>query len=104
MPPDPASLRVGSPDQWRRVCWTFRKPSDYMLKKLIFPRISVRIAVFKIVVSPMQVKERLIIKEIQDLPPEDVMNVYELVLDLKKQKSVPQTGTPSPLDRLQGTS
>ena len=31
----------------------------------------------------MQVKERLI-KEIQDMPPEDVMNVYELVLDLKK--------------------
>jgi hypothetical protein len=39
----------------------------------------------------MQVKERLI-KEIQDLPPEDVMNVYELVLDLKKQKSVSSTG------------
>lgn len=39
----------------------------------------------------MQVKERLI-KEIQDLPPEDVMNVYEMVLDLKKQKSVPSTG------------
>jgi len=36
----------------------------------------------------MQVKERLI-KEIQDMPPEDVMNVYELVLDLKKQKRVP---------------
>jgi hypothetical protein len=36
----------------------------------------------------MQVKERLI-KEIRDLPPEDVMNVYELVLDLKKQKSAP---------------
>lgn len=35
----------------------------------------------------MQVKERLI-KEIQELPPEDVMNVYELVLDLKKQKGV----------------
>ncbi len=39
----------------------------------------------------MQVKERLI-KEIQDLPPEDVMNVYEMVLDLKNQKSVPSTG------------
>jgi hypothetical protein len=39
----------------------------------------------------MQVKERLI-KEIQDLPPEDVMNVYEMVLDLKKQKNVPSTG------------
>ena len=36
----------------------------------------------------MQVKEKLI-KEIQDLPPEDVMNVYELVLDLKKQKRTP---------------
>jgi hypothetical protein len=36
----------------------------------------------------MQVKEKLI-KEIQDLPPEDVMNVYELVLDLKKQKRAP---------------
>ncbi len=34
----------------------------------------------------MQVKERLI-KEIQDLPPEDIMNVYEMVLDLKEQKS-----------------
>jgi hypothetical protein len=39
----------------------------------------------------MQVKERLI-KEIQDLPPEDVMNVYEMVLDLKKQKTVPPIG------------
>jgi len=39
----------------------------------------------------MQVKERLI-KEIQDLPPEDVMNVYELVLDLKKQKNAPSRG------------
>ena len=36
-------------------------------------------------------KERLI-KEIQDLPPEDVMNVYELVLDLKKQKAAPSKG------------
>ena len=34
----------------------------------------------------MQVKERLI-KEIQDLPPEDLMDVYEMVLDLKEQKS-----------------
>ncbi len=34
----------------------------------------------------MQVKERLI-KEIQNLPPEDLMNVYEMVLDLKEQKS-----------------
>jgi hypothetical protein len=32
------------------------------------------------------VKERLI-KEIQDLPPEDIMNVYKMVLDLKEQKS-----------------
>jgi len=39
----------------------------------------------------MQVKERLI-KEIQNLPPEDVMNVYELVLDLKKQKAAPSKG------------
>ena len=30
----------------------------------------------------MQVKERLI-KEIQDLPPQDLMDVYEMVLDLK---------------------
>ncbi len=34
----------------------------------------------------MQVKKRLI-KEIQDLPPEDLMDVYEMVLDLKEQKS-----------------
>jgi hypothetical protein len=34
----------------------------------------------------MQVKERLI-KEIQDLPPEDLMDVYEMVLDIKEQKS-----------------
>ena len=33
----------------------------------------------------MQVKERLI-KEIQDLPPEDIMNVYEMVLELKEYK------------------
>jgi hypothetical protein len=33
----------------------------------------------------MRVKDRLI-KEIEDLPPKDVMNVYELVLELKKQK------------------
>lgn len=39
----------------------------------------------------MQVKKRLI-KEIQGMPPEDVMNVYELVLDLKKQKSTPSKG------------
>jgi len=26
------------------------------------------------------------------MPPEDVMNVYELVLDLKKQKSAPSKG------------
>jgi len=39
----------------------------------------------------MQVKERLI-KEIKDLPPEDVMNVYEMVLDLKRQKTVPPIG------------
>jgi hypothetical protein len=40
----------------------------------------------------MQVKERLI-KEIQDLPPEDVMNVYEMVLDLKRKKTVPPIGS-----------
>ncbi len=34
----------------------------------------------------MQVKERLI-NEIQELPPEDLMNVYEMVLDLKERKS-----------------
>ena len=39
----------------------------------------------------MQVKEKLI-KEIQDLPPEDLMNVYEMVLDLKRQKTVPPIG------------
>jgi hypothetical protein len=39
----------------------------------------------------MQVKERLI-KEIKDLPPEDVMNVYEMVLDLKRQKALPPIG------------
>ena len=37
----------------------------------------------------MQVKERLI-KEIHDLPPEDLMDVYEMVLDLKEQKSIPK--------------
>ena len=36
----------------------------------------------------MHVKERLI-KEIHNLPPEDIMNVYELVLDLKKQEGHP---------------
>jgi len=35
----------------------------------------------------MQVKERLI-EEIQDLPPQDLMDVYEMVLDLKEQKSI----------------
>ena len=39
----------------------------------------------------MQVKERLM-KEIKDLPPEDVMNVYEMVLDLKRQKAVAPIG------------
>lgn len=38
----------------------------------------------------MQVKERLI-KEMQNLPPEDVLNLYEMVLDLKKQESAPTT-------------
>jgi len=37
-------------------------------------------------------KERLI-KEIQKLSPEDIMNVYELVLDLKKQNVSPSKGT-----------
>jgi len=36
----------------------------------------------------MQVKERLV-KEINELAPEDIMDVYELVLDLKKQKVPP---------------
>jgi len=40
----------------------------------------------------MHMKERLI-KEIQRLSPEDIMNVYELVLDLKKQKVSPSKGT-----------
>jgi len=35
----------------------------------------------------MQVKERLI-EEIQDLPPQDLMDVYEMVLDLKEQKTI----------------
>ncbi|RJR44003.1 MAG: hypothetical protein C4576_13870 [Desulfobacteraceae bacterium] len=39
----------------------------------------------------MEVKEKLI-KEIQGMPPEDLMSVYELVLDLKKQKSAPTVG------------
>ena len=39
----------------------------------------------------MQVKERLI-KDINELAPEDIMNVYELVLDLKKQKVPPSKG------------
>ncbi|MCJ7594087.1 MAG: hypothetical protein MUO52_04860 [Desulfobacterales bacterium] len=63
-----------------------------MLKKLIFLAISVKIAPIKTRgVSSMQVKERLI-KAIEEMPPEDVMNVYELVLDLKKQKSAPSPG------------
>ena len=62
-----------------------------MLKQLIFLKISVKIELHEIGVRPMQVKERLI-KEIQDLPPEDLMNVYEMVLDLKKQKTVPPIG------------
>ena len=40
----------------------------------------------------MQMRERLI-KEIQNLSPEDIMNVYELVLDLKKQKTAPYKGS-----------
>lgn len=39
----------------------------------------------------MQVKERLV-KEINELAPEDIMDVYELVLDLKKQKVPPSKG------------
>lgn len=35
----------------------------------------------------MQVKERLI-EEIQDLPPQDLMDVYEMVLELKEQKTI----------------
>jgi hypothetical protein len=31
-------------------------------------------------------------EETQDMPPEDVMNLYELVLDLKRQKSSPSKG------------
>ena len=37
-------------------------------------------------VKPMKLKDRLI-KEIEDLPPEDITDVYEMVLDLKKKKS-----------------
>jgi hypothetical protein len=39
----------------------------------------------------MQMKERLI-KEIQDLRPEDLMDVYEMVLDLKEQKGTSSKG------------
>lgn len=39
----------------------------------------------------MQVRERLI-KEIQDMPPEDLLNVYEHVLDLKKRKRTETIG------------
>lgn len=35
----------------------------------------------------MRVREQLI-KEIQDLPPQDLMDVYEMVLDLKEQKNI----------------
>ena len=36
----------------------------------------------------MHVKERLI-KEIQELTPEDIMYIYDLVLDLRKQREQP---------------
>ncbi len=43
----------------------------------------------------MQVKEKLI-KEIQNLPPEDIMDVYEMVLDLKEHKStLPKDAKPA---------
>jgi len=29
-----------------------------------------------------------LIEEIQDLPPQDLMDVYEMVLDLKEQKTI----------------
>jgi len=48
----------------------------------------------------MHVKERLI-KEIQMLAPEDIMDVYELVLDLKKQKISPSKGAIPPYFRVQ---
>lgn len=35
----------------------------------------------------MRIKE-LLIEEIQDLPPQDLMDVYEIVLDLKEQKTI----------------
>jgi hypothetical protein len=38
-------------------------------------------------VKAVQVKGRLI-EEIQGLPPEDLMDVYEMVLDLKEQKNI----------------
>jgi hypothetical protein len=37
----------------------------------------------------MPVKEQLI-KELQDVTAEDITNVYELVLDLKKKKPIPK--------------
>lgn len=37
----------------------------------------------------MQVRERSI-KEIRELPPEDLMNIYEVVLDLKKPRGAPR--------------
>jgi hypothetical protein len=40
----------------------------------------------------MQVKEGLI-KEIQDMPPEDVMNVYELVLMFNQLEKMPFVAT-----------
>lgn len=46
----------------------------------------------------MQVKERLI-EEIQDLPPQDLMDVYEMVLDLKEQKTIrPKDAKPAFLE------
>jgi len=37
----------------------------------------------------MPVKERLI-REIQNLTTEDIINVYEMVLDLKNKKPIPR--------------
>ena len=34
----------------------------------------------------MQLKDRLV-KEIENLPPENLIDIYEMVLDLKEQKS-----------------
>jgi len=46
----------------------------------------------------MQLKDRLV-KEIENLPPEDLMDIYEMVLDLKEQKKArPKDAKPTYLE------